>query len=48
MTMSNLSRFRVETISRSAVAEARFTGASAKPMRLARARICSTASSPER
>ncbi len=47
MTMSNLSRFSVVRISRRAVAEASDTAASATPMRLARARICSMASSPE-
>ena len=47
MTMSNFSRFSVPRMSRSAVAAARLTGASARPIRLARALICSTASSPE-
>ena len=46
-TRSNCSRFRPSRMSRSAVSAASLTGAWARPMRPARPRICSTASSPE-
>jgi hypothetical protein len=47
MTMSKGSRFRPSTMSRTAVSATRFTGEPDRPIRAARERICSTASSPE-